>query len=44
VPALRLMDRRWDHWPLASIVLKTNAQMGLIANVIVGIVGAAVGG
>jgi uncharacterized membrane protein YeaQ/YmgE (transglycosylase-associated protein family) len=29
---------------LASIVMKTNAQMGLIANVIVGIVGAALGG
>jgi uncharacterized membrane protein YeaQ/YmgE (transglycosylase-associated protein family) len=29
---------------LASIVLKTNAQMGLIANVIVGIVGAGLGG
>ena len=29
---------------LASIVMKTNAQMGLIANVIVGIVGAAIGG
>ena len=28
---------------LASIVMKTNAQMGLIANVIVGIVGAALG-
>ena len=29
---------------LGSIVMKTNAQMGLIANVIVGIVGAALGG
>ena len=29
---------------LASILMKTNAQMGLIANVIVGIVGAAIGG
>lgn len=29
---------------LASIVMKTNAQMGLVANVIVGIVGAALGG
>ncbi|MBL8202559.1 MAG: GlsB/YeaQ/YmgE family stress response membrane protein [Chromatiales bacterium] len=29
---------------LASIVMKTNAQMGMIANVIVGIVGAALGG
>lgn len=29
---------------LASIAMKTNAQMGLIANVIVGIVGAALGG
>ncbi len=29
---------------LASIVMKTNAQMGLIANVIVGIVGAWLGG
>lgn len=29
---------------LASILMKTNAQMGLIANVIVGIVGAALGG
>ena len=28
---------------LASIVMKTNAQMGLIANVIVGIVGAMLG-
>lgn len=28
---------------LGSIVMKTNAQMGLIANVVVGIVGAAVG-
>jgi uncharacterized membrane protein YeaQ/YmgE (transglycosylase-associated protein family) len=29
---------------LASIVMKTNAQMGLVANVLVGIVGAALGG
>jgi uncharacterized membrane protein YeaQ/YmgE (transglycosylase-associated protein family) len=29
---------------LASILMKTGAQMGLIANVIVGIVGAALGG
>jgi uncharacterized membrane protein YeaQ/YmgE (transglycosylase-associated protein family) len=29
---------------LASIVMKTNAQMGILANVIVGIVGAALGG
>jgi uncharacterized membrane protein YeaQ/YmgE (transglycosylase-associated protein family) len=29
---------------LASIVMKTNAQMGLIANVIVGIIGAGLGG
>ena len=29
---------------LASIVMKTNAQMGLIANVIVGVIGAGVGG
>ena len=28
---------------LASIVMKTNAQMGIIANVLVGIVGAAIG-
>ena len=28
---------------LASIVMKTNAQMGLIANVIVGIVGSTLG-
>lgn len=28
---------------LASILMKTNAQMGLIANVIVGIIGAAIG-
>lgn len=28
---------------LGSIVMKTNAQMGLIANVLVGIVGAAIG-
>ncbi len=29
---------------LASIVMKTNAQMGIIANVVVGVVGAALGG
>jgi uncharacterized membrane protein YeaQ/YmgE (transglycosylase-associated protein family) len=29
---------------LASMVMKTNAQMGVIANVLVGIVGAAIGG
>jgi uncharacterized membrane protein YeaQ/YmgE (transglycosylase-associated protein family) len=29
---------------LASMVMKTNAQMGVIANVIVGIVGAGLGG
>ncbi len=29
---------------LGSIVMKTNAQMGIIANVIVGIVGAGIGG
>lgn len=29
---------------LASILMKTNAQMGIVANVIVGIVGAALGG
>lgn len=29
---------------LASIVMKTNAQMGVIANVVVGIVGAGIGG
>jgi uncharacterized membrane protein YeaQ/YmgE (transglycosylase-associated protein family) len=29
---------------LASIVMKTNAQMGAIANVIVGIIGAGIGG
>lgn len=29
---------------LASIVMKTNAQMGIIANVVVGIVGAVIGG
>jgi uncharacterized membrane protein YeaQ/YmgE (transglycosylase-associated protein family) len=28
---------------LASIIMKTNAQMGLIANVLVGVVGAALG-
>jgi uncharacterized membrane protein YeaQ/YmgE (transglycosylase-associated protein family) len=28
---------------LASIVMKTNAQMGMIANVLVGIVGSAMG-
>jgi uncharacterized membrane protein YeaQ/YmgE (transglycosylase-associated protein family) len=29
---------------LASIVMKTNAQMGIIANVLVGIIGAGLGG
>jgi len=29
---------------LASLLMKTNAQMGLFANVVVGIVGAALGG
>jgi uncharacterized membrane protein YeaQ/YmgE (transglycosylase-associated protein family) len=29
---------------LASIVMKTNAQMGVIANIVVGIVGAGLGG
>jgi uncharacterized membrane protein YeaQ/YmgE (transglycosylase-associated protein family) len=29
---------------LASIVMKTNAQMGLIANIVVGIIGAGLGG
>jgi uncharacterized membrane protein YeaQ/YmgE (transglycosylase-associated protein family) len=29
---------------LASMVMKTNAQMGLLANVIVGIIGSALGG
>jgi uncharacterized membrane protein YeaQ/YmgE (transglycosylase-associated protein family) len=29
---------------LASIVMKTNAQMGILANIIVGVVGAALGG
>jgi uncharacterized membrane protein YeaQ/YmgE (transglycosylase-associated protein family) len=29
---------------LASIVMKTNAQMGMLANVVVGIVGASIGG
>ena len=28
---------------LASIVMKTNAQMGLVANVLVGVVGSALG-
>jgi len=28
---------------LASIVMKTNAQMGLIANILVGVVGSALG-
>jgi uncharacterized membrane protein YeaQ/YmgE (transglycosylase-associated protein family) len=28
---------------LASIVMKTNAQMGLIANIVIGIVGSALG-
>lgn len=29
---------------LASIVMRTNVQMGLVANVVIGIVGAAIGG
>lgn len=29
---------------LASIVMKTNAQMGLLANIVVGIIGAFIGG
>jgi uncharacterized membrane protein YeaQ/YmgE (transglycosylase-associated protein family) len=29
---------------LASMVMKTNAQMGVIANVVVGIIGAGLGG
>jgi uncharacterized membrane protein YeaQ/YmgE (transglycosylase-associated protein family) len=29
---------------LASILMKTNAQMGIVANIIIGIVGAALGG
>jgi uncharacterized membrane protein YeaQ/YmgE (transglycosylase-associated protein family) len=29
---------------LASIAMKTNAQMGIIANIVVGIVGAGLGG
>jgi len=29
---------------LASILMKTNAQMGLFANILVGIVGAGIGG
>lgn len=29
---------------LGSIVMKTNAQMGIVANVIVGIIGAGIGG
>jgi uncharacterized membrane protein YeaQ/YmgE (transglycosylase-associated protein family) len=29
---------------LASLLMKTNAQMGLLANVVVGIVGSALGG
>ena len=29
---------------LASMVMKTNAQMGIIANIIVGIIGAGLGG
>jgi uncharacterized membrane protein YeaQ/YmgE (transglycosylase-associated protein family) len=28
---------------LASIIMKTNAQMGLIANIVVGVVGSALG-
>jgi uncharacterized membrane protein YeaQ/YmgE (transglycosylase-associated protein family) len=29
---------------LASMIMKTNAQMGMIANIIVGIIGSALGG
>ena len=29
---------------IASMVMKTNAQMGIIANVVVGIIGAGIGG
>jgi uncharacterized membrane protein YeaQ/YmgE (transglycosylase-associated protein family) len=29
---------------LASLVMKTNSQMGIIANVVVGVVGSALGG
>jgi uncharacterized membrane protein YeaQ/YmgE (transglycosylase-associated protein family) len=29
---------------LASLVMKTNAQMGIVANILVGIVGSALGG
>jgi uncharacterized membrane protein YeaQ/YmgE (transglycosylase-associated protein family) len=29
---------------LASLIMKTNAQMGVIANIVVGIVGSALGG
>ena len=29
---------------LGSLIMKTDAQMGLIANIVVGIVGAAIGG
>jgi uncharacterized membrane protein YeaQ/YmgE (transglycosylase-associated protein family) len=29
---------------LASLVMKTNAQMGMIANILVGIIGAGLGG
>jgi len=29
---------------LASMVMKTNAQMGVLANIVVGIVGAVIGG
>jgi uncharacterized membrane protein YeaQ/YmgE (transglycosylase-associated protein family) len=31
-------------WLASSMVMKTNAQMGVVANVIVGIVGAGLGG
>jgi len=41
------LDRHDHHrgivgW-LASIIMKTNAQMGLIANILVGVVGSALG-
>jgi uncharacterized membrane protein YeaQ/YmgE (transglycosylase-associated protein family) len=40
---LRLIIGGVIGW-LASMVMKTNAQMGLIANVLVGVVGALLGG
>lgn len=32
----------WAGW-LASIVMKTNAQMGIIANVLIGVLGSSLG-